>query len=728
MVTPETFRFEYASPEPPQRSELDARLASGRGAVICGAVGVGKTYLASLVVRERTSVWTEVPDRPYAFPQFLADVSAQVGAGDAALRTYAASGHEAALRRLEPFLERRCLVVDGAERLHAVDLDPVSPDVDALWGGELSTLKSWLQGRCNAHQTVVVTRERWSGVETCIQIKPPSSWVVKLIYSSEGFFDWKAMADRLNSRPGPMFVAAGALAFARPRRVANWLDTLDAEASPGSLVRGLASLVLDRAPRSVLRALAVVAACGELDRTLVRELRDVELESGIELARHHRLLDDSNGALRVLPTLERTGLLPNAERVGAEPILASIVRLLLSRVQDNSSLDPASARAVLHAHRLQLALGDFEGALTTARLHVGGLIGHARAMSVAAKSSPEYAAAARAYTEIDRLLGEHADREQKETRAYVKHYFGFNAHRAKSTSLERIVRAYDEASALWPRNALFHARRIALAAERGDITRALALLAEADAVVPLHERKHATLRVLPARWSQDLGAWEAALRLLEDYVLPEWLIDVFPEAYEAHSRLMRDWQEGFPVRRLVSAAGDSVVFRVPVHVQIRRTSEAWTASTDYPPASASGSGPWTAVQALGDVVAGECRRLVSTPTPRLTRQEVGKKGLFLGAIDLGSSRIGLPHHDHRWIVGRIENAAFVATSDPDLALLEVPVGIAPSSTEGFFVAKVRVDTVGAPLEITRIVPAGSGRTVDELFELLAKMYDEAESA
>jgi hypothetical protein len=114
---------------------------------------------------------------------------------------------------------------------------------------------------------------------------------------------------------------------------------------------------------------------------------------------------------------------------------------------------------------------------------------------------------------------------------------------------------------------------------------------------------------------------------------------------------------------------------------------------------------------------------------RLPRHDVGTKGLYLGAIDLSLSEIGLPHQGLRWIVGKFDNGSFVCTTE-DLGPLAIAAGIsADPRAEGLFFGRVTVDRAGVPNgPIDRIVAAGAGRTMTELMTALREIASEDEDA
>jgi hypothetical protein len=69
-------------------------------------------------------------------------------------------------------------------------------------------------------------------------------------------------------------------------------------------------------------------------------------------------------------------------------------------------------------------------------------------------------------------------------------------------------------------------------------------------------------------------------------------------------------------------------------------------------------------------------RFVRTPTARLGRHDVGRKGLYLGAVDLAASNLGIAFASSRWLLGRIEGVPpeFVPS---DSSFTRIPLAVFP---------------------------------------------------
>jgi len=520
--------------------------------------------------------------------------------------------------------------------------------------------------------------------------------------------------------PAGLLLAAATLRFTGVEPMRGWLE--DTAEEGGNAAAGLWNLLVENAPDSLLTALATVDAAGELDATRVtHELLwgGARAVPDFALARRLHLLEERHGLLRLTPYVRSLGKIPRTPRV--HDLLERVATMTLDAVNDRSSLRPKTARDVLDAHRMQLAIGDFDGALTTARLHVGGLVAHARKLGVAARQPAEFEQARRAYADILRQSDEGRCRVSPRVLAYVQHYRGYNGHRAKTMGLDLVEKDYEAAVEGFRVNALFHARRIALAAERGEIPLARELLTKARRDVPEHDRKEAYLSVRTAQFAHWGGAPLFALELLDDFDMDSSeLFDVDPVASTYLDRLTHGWSAGIEVEALPVPDGRELVFTGPIRVVVRERGEGWLAETQYPPARAAATGPFAALRALTTSLADEVVRLVSAPTGRLPRNEVGKKGLYLGAVNLARSELGLPFHDHRWLVGRLEDGKFVP-NHPDLVEMDLPADLQPECSTGLLLVRVSVGRGGLPSgRPERVELAGSG-SMEAVLEALNRV-------
>lgn len=598
----EPYRFDQSDIESQTTAKVRKALDEDRGLLVYGACGSGKSHAVRAAVNG--AVWARVPFRPFAVPRLISDIAAQVGAGEGPLRAFLDKGCPAACEELDRRISDRVLVVDAADWLWSPADDPVFPDATAIWADESASLSTWLMGRVATKRTVVISR-RCPEVQDKFRTKHqvPDQWPTKLVRSDPGYLNWVQVSDRVAKNPAGLSLAASVLRFAGVHRMRLWLE--DDEVDPSA--RGLGRLFRRHAPRSLIRILSLLLEAGELSRGLVDTVvangddarPSDDLSVGLDLAISLGLVTQREGILRAMPFLMKADAVPAIERAGAESLAEKVSQQLLRGVNDRSSLKPGDARAVLDAHRLQLALGDFDGALTTSRLHLGGLIAHARGLSKRADRPEAYDQARRAYASILQLMATGSRAAQVQTHSYVIHYHGFNGHRAQTLGLDRVATDYRHAVRDWPENALFHARLIALEVERGDLERARSCLKFAYDRVAEHPRREAVLRVHPAGWVFHAGVPIFALELLENTPLLDSLADIDPEAHQVLARLHATWRgRGIEVENLETEDRRHIVFQVPVRFRLKEEASHWTASMEYPPAQATGPGPRSATRNL----------------------------------------------------------------------------------------------------------------------------------
>lgn len=722
------YDFDFPTVESAASPAVREALVAGHGLSVVGRPGVGKTHAVAQAVNG--ALWSTVPDTPYAVPRVLADLAAQARAPQV-LSAYHEQGCDAACKALDDAIGSRVLVLDMVEHLWSVrSLDPFDePDVSVLWSEEIESMRAW--ARCRVEDTPTILIGRWHAhLPHMYECKPPGSWIIKLQKSDPGFVPWRDVADLVATNPAGLELAAATLRLAGPQVMRTWLAEASGSA-PRDAVTALARHFRQSAPEELIRLLAALASAGDVERVhldhLADELPDVEF--ALDLAGELRLLEERGGVVRLGAPVRDALSLPSPHDAGVEPLLQRLATRLLAGINDRHSLEPAAVRRVLDAHRLQLAVGDFQGALTTARHHLGGLVAHARSLSLAASTAPDFDRARRAYGDIRSLLARHPRFARTHVASYVSHYHGYNGHRARTLSLDEVATDYEGAIDAWPENALWHARFIALEAETGNARGAMAAMHRAQDLVPDHERKDTYLRIRAARWCADARADSVAFELLEGYEPPANLaaVDLIASQYLRH--LWRQWARGVARERLSDGAGSEVVFNQALRVALRADGpDRWSASLDFPPLRATGPGPASATRSLASALATECVRLVQTPTARLSREDVARKGLFLGVIDLASSQLGLRFHSHRWLLGTVTETEFTPTQ-VDLDPIPFAPGIQATTHLGRFLALVPVDRTGYPNgPVERLVEAGSGRNLEELlvvFKRLAEAGDEA---
>jgi hypothetical protein len=361
-------------------------------------------------------------------------------------------------------------------------------------------------------------------------------------------------------------------------------------------------------------------------------------------------------------------------------------------------------------------------------LHVHGLVDLARRTSL----DERYMEAWRQYDGLLRMMQSGTwglrDETGRRLRSYVRHYRAWNGIQAGALDDVVCLEEYRAALEDWPQNALWHQRVIEEFVRLGHLVEARRAVENAYGLVKPHPRRDELLRIRPARAALHEGAPLLALELIEPVLeLPE---ELYPEVADGRHELLLRWQEGLLLPELPwHAAGGGVegcvVFLRRTKVRVQRTASEWVALLPELDVDGRATRPLAAVDALGHRLGEEARRLISTPSSRLVDREVRRKGHLLSLVDSLNSDIGLEHASERWLVGRIEGGRFVPIMR-ELPPVELPATLVPESTQGLYFARVPVYRDGVPSgPVSALEPAGSGRNLDELLELLSRMSEDA---
>ena len=325
--------------------------------------------------------------------------------------------------------------------------------------------------------------------------------------------------------------------------------------------------------------------------------------------------------------------------------------------------------------------------------------------------------------------------------SYVRHYRAWNGAQAGRLDDATCLEEYQSAVNGWPENALWHQRIIEALVRLGRVADARRAVDAGYLLVDPHPRRDDLLRVHPARVALRMEASRLfSLELIEP--LLELPADLYPEVVDGCRAVLDRWEQGLPLAELPfptmgEDAGGRVVLHEDAEVSVRQASgpvarpeapteakRLWVARLSPALArEARAEKPLSAMEALAHALAGDTRRLVSTPTSRLGPKDQRLKGQLLSFVDVLNSDVGLEHATERWIVGRIEGATLVPTMR-DLPRVEIPSALLPSSTAGLYFAKVPILRDGAPMgPATAVQPAGHSLSPDALLTLLAEMSE-----
>lgn len=707
---------------------LRSRLEGGRGCWLLGARGSGKSYAVRNAVNG--AVWINLREDSLLMPRLIADLALQVEpqAGRGLLQRFATSGlTDGLLHDVDQVLGPRWLVLDGAERLRRTSAWAADAPDEAAQEAETSALVNWLERRVRSTPTVVVGRKlpRWVERESLLRHSGPEPTEPR-----DGAQDWLQVAELMRARPGGRVLARAALLLLGERDFGALLQELrddlqeDPELSPDGMMRELSDAIRGRLSRPLQQALQLIAALGQAPRALLS--RVLAGDSALKVLQDLWLLQDLRG--------EQVQLLPLAHDLLAETpievyrgVFHEAAKDLLASVNDHRSLTPIDADRVLAAHGLYLKIEDFENAARTARLHVGGLIALARKTS----QRDDFHGARVQYGRVLELLdvpGEPLTGWSR-YRSYAIHYHAYNAQRAGEMLDAQVLADYERARALWPENALWQMREIGMLIRLGRLREAEARLQAGYAEVPEHPRRHAFLRIGPARVATEVeGAALFGLRLIEP-VLDTISSEIDPQGAEDLAGVLRRWERGIALSELSSRRG-RLVLQSPLAVTMARLGPGFRARLKELEVAAQAATPTQALTELATKVAGEAERMIRQPSHLLSQAEVLWKGRLIGAIDLIASDLGLEFATERWFLGRLEPGRFVPVQS-EYAPIEYSGSMRDDAgrdlTQGLYFARARVARDGHPSgPVLHLRPAGSGQHLGELLAALRALQDEGD--
>lgn len=732
------FSFETHDVPVPASSWVGERLGQKRGGWVYGRMGTGKSHAVRKAMPGGIRV--DVTSGPLLGQRFAADVARQVGPeGRPLLEAFRSEGLEASLHVAEQAVNGHPFMVDAVDGLIAAASSLDDPAA-ALWQAEKQALLDWLQGRLERSPTFLVGRRHPQGVESSFRHRAPSDWPIRLQQTSSGFRDWPRLGELADSNPAVLTLAR-ALVPLLPASTFNALveQAAEDEATVLALLQRLGQAFQSSAPPSWQKVLSLVSTLGEVPRDVIEPLLDgragaapgaplAEERSALERLRELQLLEERSGVLSLLPTLSEAGAIRALTRGEREELLPAVAHALLAPINDVRSLAPEQASRVLRAHALFVELGDMTLAERTAALHVHGLVDLARRTSL----NERHAEAWRQYDGLLRMMESGpwstGDRVGRRLLSYVRHYRSRDGALAGALDDAACLAEYRQALADWPENALWHQRVIEALIRLGRPIEATQAVQDAYERVESHPRRDELLRVRPAATALRSGLPLLSIELIERVLdLPA---DLYPEIADGGKALRLRWEEGFGLSELPfhEEPGDAegcLVFHAPIKVNLRQTGGSWAARLHGLAIDARAERPRGAIEALARHLAGETRRLVSTPSSNLGVKDVRLKGRLLSIVDALNSDVGLDHAAERWIVGRIVGNELVPTMR-HLPPIEIPEALLPESTEGLYLARVPVHRDGsASGPATKLEPAGSGRGTASLLELLARMSEDA---
>ena len=707
-------------------------LAEGRGGCIFGAPGSGTSHAVRAAMQGVPGgIRIDVTSGPLLGLRFMADVARQVGTdGRPVLEAVRHDGIKGAIAVAERVINGHPLIVDEAQRLLPTPESPEDPAA-SLWQDEKSAVLDWLRERIERTPTLLVGQRRIPDVTKSHRHRAPEEW--PLLLRGTGH-DWDQLGRLARGNPAVLTLARALVPWLWVPDFNGLIEQAAAdEAGERELLLRLGEAFQSSAPPSWQRVIALVAAVGETPHEALVAALDAQQRSALAELTRIGLVEERPGGLDLLPALLDAGAVQPLTAQERAVLLPAVAHQLLAPIHDVRSLQPEHAARVLSAHGIFVELGDMPNAERTASLHVHGLVELARRTSL----DKDYPRAWQRYDSVFRMLQAGAFGAGGDTGrhlvSYVRHYRAWNGQMAGALDEAVCLDEYRESLRQWPENALWHQRTIQAMIRLGRVVEARAALLDAYRDVPYHPRRDELLRMRPARTAMSAGAPTLSLELLDPVL--EVPAEVNPGLAAERDELLGRWAQGILLAELsyrptgiervgLDALQGRVVFMHETKVSVRKTHATWVARLPELAADARAQGPLAALELLGAELASEARRLVSTPSSSLSDRDLRRKGSILALVDVLNSDIGIDHDEDRWLVGRIEGGRFLPTMR-DLPPAEIPPALLPECTEGLYFARVPVYRDGAPRgPVEALKPAGRGRTLDDLLDLLTRMSED----
>lgn len=725
------FRFERVDVAVETTARVQANLKAGQGCVVLGDWGSGKSHAVRRAVNG--AAWIDLDDGPLQQSRFMVDLARQVDDGRPILEAYARGHLSDALAAAEDALSSKWLVIDRGERLAHGPAQGSDEPSEAIWSSATGEIATWLLERLQAHPTVVIAGRRladprWQGVPRVEHRFPADQCPIKLRFAPGGYRDWEALATTVCDLPAALVLSRALVPLVEPDAYRELVDDLQWTDSRRERMHLLGERLRESMPVQWRRVLMVVDALEGLPLADVEAVLDERGQSVLSGLIHVGLVETTRGRAMVLPTARRVGLLSAADedQIVREALERAALSLQAS-VNDVRTLEPRDAERIFRAHKLYVRLRVFDQAHRLARLHVAGLVELARRESLDEAFDTAYAQ----YSRIETMLQQHdtdgscagdvdgSRSSMQRLRSYVTHYKAYNGSRARLVTNDEALQAYIDAVKAWPDNALWHERVISGHIRLGQIDDARRAVEHAYGQVRVHPRRDAHLRVAPAWTAVEQHVGDFGLELIDPVI--GRLEDLDPEAAARLDSLLARYRSGVKIPSLRHARG-SLVFTRPVELKLRKHGQRWMATADLQPLLVQGQDdcPGAAVAALAESLVEEAGRLLRAPVYALSEHELACKRKVIGAIDLLYSDLGFKLSDHRWLLGRVEDARFVP-SDGDFDALDlvdaVRAGLSEPSPPGFYLARTPVGRDGRPTgRVERLEPAGSGRSLSDLLD------------
>lgn len=734
---PSRFQFETEDvPVPATASWFAERLGKKGGGWLYGPLGTGKTYAVRKAVPG--GIHVEVTPGALLGQRFAVDLALQLGPdGQSLLQAFHSEGLEASLAIAERAVNGHPLVVDAVSTLF-VAASSLDEPAAMIWQDEKKSLLEWLRIRLDRSPTFLVSRQRPRDVDSALTHKAecPEKWPIRLIKADSGYRNWPDLAKLARNNPA-ILVLARALVPLLSADAFNGVveQARDDDATPPALLEHLGQAFQASAPPSWQRVLSAVGAVGPIPRDVLEPSlhtgeSDIRLEDQrvLDRLRDLKLIEERCGVLSLLPALVDAGAIRGLAPKEREKVLSTVAHRLLAPINDLRSLAPKHADRVLRAHAMFVELGDMGSAERTAALHVHGLVELAKRTS----KNGLFQEAWHQYDGVLRMMESgsfcKSDRVGRRILSYVRHYRSQNGSRAGLLDDAGCLIQYQRSLEEWPENALWHQRVVETLVRLARPVEATQAVDRAYRLVEPHPRRDEFLRVRPAGTALREGFSLLALELIEPVL--DAPAELFPEVADGCHAIIGDWEKGLPIAELPcrleeSAAEGRIVFHTPVTIYVRSKGDTWVARLDTPAIDGHAERPRAAIADLASRLAAETYRLVSTPSSDLGARDIRVKGRLLSVVDVLNSDVGLHHNAQRWIVGRIDGKVLAPTMR-NLPPVEIPDALWPESTQGLYFALVPVYRDGSPSgPATRIEPAGSGRDLASLIELLGRMSEDA---
>ena len=157
-----------------------------------------------------------------------------------------------------------------------------------------------------------------------------------------------------------------------------------------------------------------------------------------------------------------------------------------------------------------------------------------------------------------------------------------------------------------------------------------------------------------------------------------------------------------PRHTMIDSRGFWIYFHVPVKVAVSEYSnKGWTCEVPFLNVNQGGRNRQAAMAAAADAIRAETYTLLHTMSHTLNREQLVRKGLLLGAVDVLKSKIAKSIGEFTWIWGRVERdeqgVAWFREMRTDGEVFPIDPLVSIPDDALTRMAKLRMDDFGDPM-------------------------------